>query len=228
LIAALFGCCLGLVTLLSGFQSARMGLLWRPGIVQAGGMLVCCLVLGTGLYFAVLANRRDESPAGLCIFCFTGNGVLLVPFLLAGALFSLNAVEEANNIARNEEQKRIEAPKREHDRKNIRLRLTYEPGPDWLNLAHLTWKDEFNDTRKMGSAGVMNIGTFPQGLKLNVAWPEARRFDLTIDLDSEDVNLMFEVVNIREVTAWKDEKEIELPIDLAPGKHHIVIKGRCP
>ena len=87
LAAAVFACCLGLVTLISCFQNAgRMGYVWRPGIVQAVGMLVYCLVLGAGLYFAVLAHRRKESAAGARICCFACNGLFLVLGLLVGAV----------------------------------------------------------------------------------------------------------------------------------------------
>jgi hypothetical protein len=191
-------------------------------------MFVCCLGLMAGLYFAVLATRRDASSNGLRVLCFFGNGGLLGLCLLAGGLFALNATEEAQNKARNEEQNRIEGSRREHDRKNVRLRLTYEPGQDWLKLTHVTWRDEFDDYRKVGSDGTMHIGTFPAGLELNVAWPEPRRFELTMVFDSGDVNLRLEADNIAEAAAWSDGKEVAFPMALGAGKHRIVIKGRCP
>ena len=226
--AALLGLCGGLGTLITGFHSSRMGPFWQPGIGQPVGMFVCSLVLMAGLYFAVLATRRDASSNGLRVLCFFGNGSLLGLYLLAGVVFSLDVMQEAQNKARNEEQRRIEEPKREHDRKNVRLRLTYEPNQDWLKLTHVTFRDEFNDYCKVGSDGILSIGTFPPGLKLTVSWPEPRRFELTMVFDSGDVNLRLEAETIPEAAAWSDGKEIAFPIELSAGKHGIVIKGRCP
>jgi hypothetical protein len=235
LAAALVGCCGGLGVLLTGLNGRAVGRTggfgqWNPGWPQVIGVFAICIVALAGLTFAILGTRRGERPRALPILGFVGNGIALCSFLFAGISISGDLIVSASNKEESDKSLQFTKQQWERDRQNLRLRLAHEKPPDWLRLTHVTWKDPdtFHAFQKVGAPGKMTIGTLPPGITIQVDWPQPRRFQLTIDMDSKETSLNLEVVNIPDVSAERDFQPIALPLHVPPGKHQVVIKGRCP
>jgi hypothetical protein len=181
-----------------------------------------------GLVAASIALYRGERWRGVGIIGALLNGTLL-PLL---AVWWINnapqgPVQQAQRV-QEKELTRLENQKREHDRKNLRLKLTHENPPDWLRLTHVTHKDEFNEFQRIGSNGRMTGAVFPKGVTAEVVWTEPRHFELTIDVATEETALKLEIAKLRDVVATNAGEPVALPLDLPAGKRRVIIKGQCP
>jgi len=137
-------------------------------------ILFWCGASLVGLIAAGIALLRGERWRGLGVTGALVNGTLL-PVL---ALWWIqNAPQGPVQQRARESQKefdRFQDEQREHDRKNLRLRLTHENPPDWLRLTHVTWKDEFNEFQRIGANGRLTGVVFPNGVTAEVVWTEPR------------------------------------------------------
>ena len=89
----------------------------------------------------------------------------------------------------------------------------------------------FVTRKEIGEAGTLcSTDNFPDITSASVAWPAARQFEVTLKFDPKGAQqtLKVFVVGFSEVEATCDQKPMDVPAELPPGKHLLVIKGRCP
>jgi len=84
-------------------------------------------------------------------------------------------------------------------------------------------------TKKVGESGGMYSDSLI-GISATVAWPASRTFEVTVDYDPKTPHqkLFVMVHSFLDVEAKLDEARVGLPVELPPGKHRLVIRGRCP
>jgi pimeloyl-ACP methyl ester carboxylesterase len=191
-------------------------------------ILFWCGVSLVGLIAAGVALRRGERWRGLGLTGALVNGTLLPMLALWWIQNAPQGPVQHWERERQKEHEQFQHEKREHDQKNLRLRLTHENPPDWLRLTHVTWKDEFNEFQRIGSNGRLTGSVFPKGVTAEVAWTDARQFELTIDVATEETALKIDVVKLRDVVATNNGEPVALPLDFPAGKRRVVIQGHCP
>jgi hypothetical protein len=104
---------------------------------------------------------------------------------------------------------------------NLALQFTYQ---HWHSLRN-------SITKQVGEAGSL-FSDSPNGISASIAWPAARRFEVTVYFDlkatSEKLNVRVLQSGFQHVEITLDGARVGLRTEVPPGEHRLVIRGSCP